>query len=167
MQIKMMRQPTPPHGNGISSMTNPIPIDDDDEESNPSMDEDEKNSEDLTTSKRDLVMNAITGDLPSIPPSSLTCDNHALAIIPHSSNPIKNPFLAPILDFGPCALDVEVDDSIRAQCLASFIRANEQLQNWWVNRQFKQIEWIIVELSSHFLSRSTYLNSKAYAMTFV
>ncbi|KAL1103260.1 hypothetical protein V6Z11_D05G426600 [Gossypium hirsutum] len=148
-------------------MANPIPIDDDDEESNPSMDEDEKNSEDLTPSKIDLVMNAITGDLPSIPSSSLTFDNHALAIIPHSSNPITNPFLAPILDFGPYALDVEVDDSIRAQFLASFIRANEQLLNWWVNRQFKQIEWIIVELSSHFLSRSTYLNSKAYAMTFV
>ncbi|PPR90436.1 hypothetical protein GOBAR_AA30248 [Gossypium barbadense] len=108
-------------------MTNPISVDDE-KESN-LMDEDEDNIEDLTPSERDLMMNVVASDLSFVPLSSLASDNHALAIILHSSNPIRNSILAPIPNFDPFFPDVEVDDSIRAQLHTTFIKANEQLQN--------------------------------------
>ncbi|KAH1033184.1 hypothetical protein J1N35_045358 [Gossypium stocksii] len=115
------KETNPISGNGVSSMANHIPHNNNGkEESNPSMDENDDNNDGLTLFERDLVMIVVVGDLPFIPHSSPPSDNHTLAIFMYTSNHFTNPFSIPVLNFGPFTPNIEVDDSIIAKSLISY-----------------------------------------------
>ncbi|KAH1113870.1 hypothetical protein J1N35_007248 [Gossypium stocksii] len=97
-------------------------------------------------------------------------DPLSLAIIPHTSLPRitslqSNPFTDPITEFNfvPADDDDDLNDAIDRQFPTTAAHARERIHEWWTNRQSKQIERILAELSTVFMPREAYIRSTAYA----